>query len=192
MLLINVFLDFFQEHRALNALKALQAGLAKTAQVRRGGAFGACRCEAGPGDIVKLRLGEIVPADIQLIEGDFLLVDQSSLTGESLPVAASGRGDHRQHHRQAGRDARRGGEYRDEHRFLGRGRAGGSAQLESRSHFQEMVMQIGRFLIVVTVLGDHLIVWWRCSAINRCWRSQRFCAGAGGGSDPGPCRRCCR
>ena len=160
MLLINVFLDFFQEHRALNALKALQAGLAKSARVRRGGAFASLPVrELVPGDIVKLRLGEIVPADIQLIEGDFLLVDQSSLTGESLPVS------------------RKLGEAIFANTIVKQGEMLGvvvntgmntdfsgvvalvaQAQLESRSHFQEMVMQIGRFLILVTVLLVMLIV----------------------------------
>ena len=82
MLLINVFpISSRSTARSMHS-KALQAGLAKSARVRRGGAFASLPVrELVPGDIVKLRLGEIVPADIQLIEGDFLLVDQSSLTG---------------------------------------------------------------------------------------------------------------
>ena len=39
-----------------------------------------------PGDIIRIRLGDIVPADIKLVEGDYITADESSLTGESLPV----------------------------------------------------------------------------------------------------------
>ncbi len=40
-----------------------------------------------PGDIIKIRIGDLIPADVQLIDGDFIQSDQSALTGESLPVA---------------------------------------------------------------------------------------------------------
>ena len=43
--------------------------------------------ELVPGDVIRLRLGDIIPADVKLFEGDFLSVDQSALTGESLPVS---------------------------------------------------------------------------------------------------------
>lgn len=39
-----------------------------------------------PGDVISIRLGDIVPADVRLLEGDYLKIDQSGLTGESLPV----------------------------------------------------------------------------------------------------------
>src|SRR5512146_732983 len=87
MLLVNAGLDFFQEHRALNALKALKQRLANEVTVLREGAFKTIPArELVPGDIVKLRLGNVVPADVQLLDGDYLSVDQSALTGESLPV----------------------------------------------------------------------------------------------------------
>lgn len=83
MLLVNAGLDFFQEHRALNALKALKQGLAKEATVKRNSTFKRVPVrDLVPGDIVKLRIGDVVPADAQLLEGDYLLVDQASLTGE--------------------------------------------------------------------------------------------------------------
>jgi H+-transporting ATPase len=88
MLLVNAGLDFFQEHRALNALKALKRRLASEVVVLRDGAFTTIPArELVPGDIVKLRIGNIVPADVQLLRGDYLLIDQSALTGESLPVS---------------------------------------------------------------------------------------------------------
>ncbi len=88
MLLVNAGLDFFQEHRALNALAALKAGLAKTVIVLRDGAYTTILArELVPGDVVKLKIGDIVPADVKLLDGDYLAIDQSALTGESLPVS---------------------------------------------------------------------------------------------------------
>ena len=88
MLLVNVGLDFFQEHRALNALKALKHRLTAEIIVLRDGTFKTVPArELVPGDIVRLRIGNIVPADVQLLQGDYLLIDQSALTGESLPVS---------------------------------------------------------------------------------------------------------
>ena len=87
MLLVNGLLDFFQEHRALNALKALKQSLANEVIVLRDGEFKTVLArELVPGDIIKLKIGDIVPADVQLLDGDYLLVDQAALTGESLPV----------------------------------------------------------------------------------------------------------
>lgn len=159
MLLVNAFLDFFQEHRALNALKALKASLATTARARRDGHFVNLPVrELVPGDIVRLRLGDVVPADIQLAEGDYLLLDQSSLTGESLPVS------------------RKSGEIVFANTTVKQGEMVGivintgvrtdfadvvtlvaEAQLHSRSHFQKVVMQIGRFLILLTIIVVVLI-----------------------------------
>jgi H+-transporting ATPase len=87
LLLMNGVVGFWQEHKADNAIELLKDRLAPTARVQRDGQWkGLPSRELVPGDLVKIRLGEIVPADIKLIEGDFLQVDESSLTGESLPV----------------------------------------------------------------------------------------------------------
>ncbi len=153
LLLVNVLLDFFQEHRALNALKALKQGLASEVIVRRDGRYQTLPVrELVPGDIVKLKIGDIVPADVQLVQGDYLLVDQAALTGESLPVSKKpadlayantivkqgemlavvvNTGEHTNFHSVVSLVAR--------------------AQLEERSHFQEMVIKIGNFLIIITV-----------------------------------------
>ncbi len=153
MLLVNGLLDFFQEHRALNALKALKGKLAQEVTVLRDGSYLTIAArELVPGDIVQLRLGDVVPADIQLVAGDYLSVDQSSLTGESLPVT------------------RRRGEVVFADTIIKQGEMTGlvvntasntrfhsvvalvaKASLEERSHFQKMVIQIGNFLIILTV-----------------------------------------
>jgi H+-transporting ATPase len=87
LLLMNGVVGFWQEHKADNAIELLKEKLAPTARVQRDGQWKALPSgELVPGDLVRIRLDEIVPADIKLIEGDFLQVDESSLTGESLPV----------------------------------------------------------------------------------------------------------
>jgi H+-transporting ATPase len=88
LLVFNAALGFFQEGRAQATLSALKSRLALNAAVRRDNAW-ATLPAAGlvPGDIVKLSLGAVVAADVRLIEGEILL-DQSMLTGESVPIEA--------------------------------------------------------------------------------------------------------
>ena len=153
MLLVNGLLDFFQEHRALNALKALKGKLTQEVTVLRDGTYITIAVkELVPGDIVKLRIGDVVPADVQLMSGDYLSIDQSSLTGESLPVT------------------KRSGEAAYANTIIKQGEMLGlvvntatntrfhsvvalvaKASLEERSHFQKMVIQIGNFLIILTL-----------------------------------------
>ena len=88
LLLFNAALGFFQEGRAQATLAALKSRLALSASVRRGGAWKILpAADLVPGDIVKLSLGGVVPADVRLIEGNVLL-DQSMLTGESIATEA--------------------------------------------------------------------------------------------------------
>ena len=86
LVLFNATLGFFQEGRAQATLEALKSRLALNASVRRDEVWTLLPAEQlVPGDLVKLSLGGIVPADARLVAGDVLL-DQSMLTGESLPV----------------------------------------------------------------------------------------------------------
>ena len=88
LLVFNAALGFFQEGRAQATLAALKSRLALTASVRRDGAWKSIpAAELVPGDTVKLSLGGVVAADVKLIEGSILL-DQSMLTGESVPIEA--------------------------------------------------------------------------------------------------------
>jgi magnesium-transporting ATPase (P-type) len=88
LLVFNAALGFFQEGRAQATLAALKSRLALTASVRRDGAWkNIPATELVPGDTVKLSLGGVVAADVKLVEGSILL-DQSMLTGESVPIEA--------------------------------------------------------------------------------------------------------
>jgi H+-transporting ATPase len=160
MLLVNAGLDFFQERRALNALKALKQRLANEVVVLREGAFKTIPArELVPGDIVKLRIGNVVPADVRLLDGEYLSVDQSALTGESLPVN------------------KKTGEVAYANTIVKQGEMlavvvntaartnfhtvvalVAKASLQERSHFQKMVIRIGDYLILITVALVVLIV----------------------------------
>jgi len=88
LLIFNAIIGFWQEYKAANALIALKKQLALMGRVRRDKHWNDINAaELVPGDIIRLRLGDIIPADAKLLEGNYLLVDQSALTGESLPVS---------------------------------------------------------------------------------------------------------
>jgi H+-transporting ATPase len=88
LLVFNAVLGLFQESRAQATLAALKSRLALTASVQRDGAWKTIpAAEVVPGDLVKLSLGGVVAADVKLTGGEVLL-DQSMLTGESVPIEA--------------------------------------------------------------------------------------------------------
>ena len=87
LLVANAVVGFWEEREAGNAIAALKSQLAIKARVIRDGKWlNPAARELVPGDVIRLRLGDIVPADARLLAGDPVEVDQSALTGESLPV----------------------------------------------------------------------------------------------------------
>ncbi|MGA6992531.1 MAG: hypothetical protein WBX50_01400 [Candidatus Deferrimicrobiaceae bacterium] len=87
LLVANAVVGFREEHQAGNAIAALKAKLAIKARVKRDGKWTTPEArELVPGDVIRVRLGDIVPADARLLEGDPVEVDQSVPTGESLPA----------------------------------------------------------------------------------------------------------
>jgi len=158
LLAANSVIGFWEEHQAGKAIDALKAQLAIKARVKRDGKWvtPAAR-ELVPGDVIRLRLGDIVPADARLLEGDPVEVDQSALTGESLPAE------------------RKPGEAVFSGSIIRQGEIGAlvyatgantyfgkTAQLvqEARtvSHFQQAVLKIGTYLIVLAVVLVAVIV----------------------------------
>ena len=86
LLFFNAFISFYQENRSQNALALLKKKLSIQVKVRRDGFWQTLPSqELVPGDVIHLRVGDFIPADIDLLQGS-LSVDQSSLTGKSLPV----------------------------------------------------------------------------------------------------------
>ena len=151
LLVSNAVVGFWEESQAGNAIAALKAKLAIKARVKRDGKWTdpAAR-EVVPGDVIRLRLGDIVPADARLLAGDPVSVDQSALTGESLPAE------------------RKPGEAVFSGSIMRRGEIeamvyatgantyfGKTAQLVEEahtiSHFQRAVLKIGDYLIILAV-----------------------------------------
>ncbi len=87
LLLISAVVGFWQEHQAGNAIATLKKKLALEARALRDGKWQKIAArDLVPGDIVRIRNGDIIPADVKLVEGDLLSADESALTGESMPV----------------------------------------------------------------------------------------------------------
>src|SRR5437899_7118869 len=152
LLIFNALLGFWEEHEASNALDALKSSLALKARVLRDGKWQEIDARTlVPGDIVRLYLGDVVPADCKLIRGDYISIDQSALTGESLPVT-----------KKTGEDAYSGSVVKQgemvavttatgANTFFGR-TAKLVAAAGSISHFQRAVMKIGNFLIILALV----------------------------------------
>jgi len=160
MLFVNAGLDFFQEHRALNALKVLKQTLENSIITRRNGLFINVKFkELVPGDIIKLKIGDVIPADVLLITEGFLSIDQSVLTGESLPVS-----------KKLGEVAYantivKQGEILavilntgNKTNFYNVVSLVATAQLHEVSHFQKMVVKVGNFLIFLTLVMIAIIL----------------------------------
>ena len=151
LLIFNAGIAFWQEYTAGNAVEALKKQLALKARVLRDGQWQEIDVkQLVPGDIIRIRLGDVIPADVTLVEGDYLSVDQSALTGESLPVTL-----------RAGETAYSGtvakqGEVvaqvtaTGKHTRFGK-TAGLVEQASTVSHFQKAVLTIGDYLIYVSL-----------------------------------------
>ena len=170
LLVFNAGLGFWEEYKAEGALEALKNQLALKARCLRDGKWGETPAEElVPGDVVRLRLGDVIPADVKLFQGDYLTVDQAALTGESLPV-----------NKKPGELAYAGSVAKQGemlalvtgtgvNTFFGR-----TAQLVATagatSHFQKAVLTIGNYLIYLTLAlvavlilvgverGEHLLI----------------------------------
>ena len=151
LLFINALLGFFHEFQAGNAIEALKNKLALKARVLREGKWREIMAkELVPGDVISVKLGNIIPGDMKLLAGEYISVDQSSLTGESLPVdketgdvAYSGtivkKGEMTGVITETGMKT-----------FFGR-TAKLVQEAKVKSHLQEAIMSMGRFLIISTL-----------------------------------------
>ncbi len=160
LLLTNAFIDFWQESKALNTLKVLKEKLAKKAIVLRNGEFKEIDArELVPGDIIKIRIGNIIPADVKILQTDYMLVDQSVLTGESLPVAK--KTEDIVYSNSIAKQGEAIGIVTNTglNTFFGNTvKLVARAEKEEKSHFQKAVIRIGNYLIILTVFLVALII----------------------------------
>jgi len=152
LLVANAVVGFWEEHQAGNAIAALKATLAIKARVVRDGKWITPPArELVPGDVIRVRLGDIVPADARLLDGDPVEVDQSALTGESLPATrTSGEAIF------SGSIIRQGEIGAMVYATGANTYFGKTAELvqgaETVSHFQRAVLKIGNYLIILAVV----------------------------------------
>jgi H+-transporting ATPase len=158
LLVANAMVGFWEEHQAGNAIAALKATLAIKARVKRDGQWvNPAARELVPGDAIRLRLGDIVPADARLLEGDEISVDQSALTGESMPATRKS-GDAV----FSGSIVRRGEIDALVYATGGKTYFGKTAELVETavtvSHFQKAVLKIGNYLIILALILVAVII----------------------------------
>lgn len=152
LLAMNGVVAFAEEHQATNAIEALKSRLATSARVRRDGSWVEIPVrELVPGDVIRVRLGDVVPADAKILEDVQAQVDQSALTGESLPVTR-GQGEDLYSGAVVAQGETDAVVYATgTNSFFGR-----TTELVSEagttSHFQQAVMRIGHYLIVIAVV----------------------------------------
>lgn len=158
LLLYNAGVGFWQDNKAASALAALKKGLALKARVRRDGTWATVdSADLVPGDVVTIAGGEILPADLILIDGSYLSVDQAALTGESLPVSKRvGDGGY------SGSIARQGSMVgivtaTGDNTFFGR-TAKLVASAGAKSHAEQAVLRIGDFLIILAAILAVILV----------------------------------
>jgi H+-transporting ATPase len=173
LLIFNAALEFWQDRKASSALAALKGSLAPEASVRRDGNWATVKAaDLVPGDIVTIRLGVIVPADLRLTKGEQVSIDQAALTGESLPVE-----------KKVGDEAYSGSVVKQGemeglviatggNTFFGR-TAKLVAGAGSVSHAQRAMFQIGNFLIILALVLAVIMVGfdvWRDIVIADSWK----------------------
>ncbi len=151
LLVFNAVVGFWEEYQAGNAIEQLKKQLALKSWVLRDGQWQEIDAkQLVPGDIVRIKLGDVIPADIVLLKGDYLSVDQSALTGESLPVNKQ-KGDLIYSSSIAKQGEMEGiVTATGTHTYFGK-TAKLVSSAKSVSHFQKAVLTIGDYLIFLSL-----------------------------------------
>jgi len=158
LLFMNAIVGFREEYQADTTIAALKEKLAVEARVKRGGNWVVIPArELVPGDVIRLRIGSIIPADAKLLTGDPIQVDQSALTGESLPV------EHKPDDIVYSGSIVKQGEINALVYATGQATYyGKTAELveaaKTQSHLQRAVLKIADYLIVIAVILAAIVI----------------------------------
>ena len=158
LLLMNTLISFWHNRKASNAIELLKQKLSPQARVKRDGEWKIIKSrELVRGDVIRLRLGDIVPADVNIIEGDYLECDESALTGESMSVTKK-----LYDPAYSGAIIVRGECNAVVTAIADKTYFGKTAKLVSeaktKSHFEKAVIRIGNFLIVLALVLVAIII----------------------------------
>ncbi|WP_310621993.1 plasma-membrane proton-efflux P-type ATPase [Flexibacterium corallicola] len=159
LLVFNSLIEFTQSSKAADALEALKSSMALIARVKRDGKWQDIEAsKLVPGDLINIEGGDIIPADCIMGPGEYLSVDQSALTGESLPVF-----------RKSGEEVYSGSIVKKGSMNAFVNKTGSSTYFGStaklvqtagnKSHFEASVLSIGRYLIFGTLLLSLFIIF---------------------------------
>ena len=158
MLVMNGVVGFYQENKADSAIEKLKERLSPIARVLRDGDWKQIAArEVVPGDVVRIRPGDVIPADLKLSKGDYLSVDQSALTGESLPVDkkvgdVSFQGSPVQMGEMEGLVINTGMDT-----YFGK-TAKLVEEAVTQSHFEKIIRKIGNYLIELAILAGAIVL----------------------------------
>jgi len=160
LLIVNIGVEMWQEGKAKNALKALKENLSPQAVVLRDGAFITIPAkELVPGDIIKVTIGDVLPADVKSVRGGEAQLDQATITGESLPTTK-----HEGEIMYASSIVQKGSFIAEvidigQNTFIGKSASLVSkASQEEESHFQKAIIGIGKFLSIVAIIVITILI----------------------------------
>ncbi len=151
LLIFNAGIGFIQESRARSALSLLKKKLQIKTRIFRDGIWTLIDAkEIVPGDLIRVRMGDFIPADIKLLEGT-ILIDRSALTGESLPVELT-----TNNNAFSGSIVIRGEATglviaTGKRSFFGKTAALVGSE-KSESHFAKIVLQVVEYLVLIDIL----------------------------------------
>jgi H+-transporting ATPase len=151
LLFLNTGVGFWHDRKADHAIELLKQKLAPNARVQRDRAWKTVPArELVPGDIIRVRMGDIIPADIQIIDDSTLECDESALTGESMPVEK-----HTMDEAYSGSQVTRGEvtavvQKTGQNTYFGR-TAKLVEEAKTKSHFEQALIRIGNYLIVMAI-----------------------------------------
>ncbi len=151
LLFLNTGVGFWHDRKADRAIELLKQKLAPNARVRRDGAWKIIPAgELVLGDIIRVRMGDIIPADIQIIDDNTIECDESALTGESMPVEKQTMDE-----AYSGSQVTRGEvtavvQKTGQNTYFGR-TAKLVEEAKTKSHFEQALVRIGNYLIVMAI-----------------------------------------